>query len=409
MNATTQTQNKNTGMPLQVWILTLAAFAIGTAEFVIAGILTQVSESLAISAGQAGHLITAYALAIVIGGPILTLWLSRYGKRRVLIGLMVLFVIANLITAFSTDYNVLMFSRVLAGLTQGPFYGIGAVVATRLVIKEMEGRAVGQMFAGLTLANVLGVPGGAWIGNQYGWQTTFFVVAGLGVAAVIAIALVIPRQGREEVRSVGSQIRAFRNPQLLASLMITVLGWVGFMTFYGYIAPIAEQVAGFDRSSLTWILVIVGLGLVLGNSLGGKTADTNLSRSLIGWPVAMIVALVVLGFVSSHPWLFVIAAFVFGVVSFANVPSMQMRVMRHGGDAPELAATANISAFNVANALGGIIGGVVVDSSLGASAIPFAAVIIPIAGLLFIIWQERRHPSISVASEYSALSAGGIS
>lgn len=130
--------------------------------------------------------------------------------------------------------------------------------------------------------------------------------------------------------------------------MITVLGWVGFMTFYGYIAPVAERVAGFDRSALTWILVVVGLGLVLGNSLGGKTADANLSRSLIGWPAAMIVSLIVLGFVASIPWAFVIAAFVFGVVSFANVPSMQMRVMRHGADAPELAATANISAFNVA-------------------------------------------------------------
>ena len=399
MNTTTQVRNRSTGMPLQVWVLTLAAFAIGTAEFVIAGILTQVSESLAISEGQAGHLITAYALAIVIGGPILTLWLSRYGKRTVLIGLMVLFVFANLVTAFSTDYNVLLFSRVLAGLTQGPFYGIGAVVATRLVIKEMEGRAVGQMFAGLTLANVLGVPAGAWIGNQFGWQVTFFVVAALGVVAAFAITLVIPRQGREEVRSLGSQIGAFRNPQLLASLMITVLGWAGFMAFYGYIAPVAEQVAGFDRSSLTWILVIVGLGLVLGNNLGGRSADANLSHSLVGWPFAMILSLIVLGFVASNPWAFVIAAFVFGVVSFANVPSMQMRVMRHGSNAPELAATANISAFNIANAFGGIIGGTVVDSSLGAGAIPFAAVVIPTVGLLFIIWQERRHPSVNIKAD----------
>lgn len=406
MNTTAQVQHKPTGMPLQVWVLTLAAFAIGTAEFVIAGILTQVSESLAISEGQAGHLITAYALAIVIGGPILTLWLSRYGKRTVLIGLMGLFVFANLVTAFSTDYNVLLFSRVLAGLTQGPFYGIGAVVATRLVIKEMEGRAVGQMFAGLTLANVLGVPAGAWIGNQFGWQVTFIVVAALGVVAAFAITLVIPRQGREEARSLGSQIGAFRNPQLLASLMITVLGWAGFMTFYGYIAPVAEQVAGFDRSSLTWILVIVGLGLVLGNNLGGRSADANLSRSLICWPFAMIISLIVLGFVASIPWAFVIAAFVFGIVSFANVPSMQMRVMRHGSNAPELAATANISAFNIANAFGGIIGGTVVDSSLGAGAIPFAAVVIPTVGLLFIIWQERRHPSVNIKTDNSTSVAG---
>ncbi len=380
-------------MPLQVWILTLAAFAIGTAEFVIAGILTQVSETLNISEGQAGHLITGYALAIVIGGPILTLWLARYDKRKVLIGLMGLFVVSNLITAFSTDYSVLMFSRVMAGLTQGPFYGIGAVVATRLVSDKMAGQAVGQMFAGLTLANVLGVPGGAWIGNIYGWNVTFMVVAALGALAAAAIAAAIPKQASEEPRSIRSQIAAFKNPQLIASLAITTLGWVGFMTFYGYIAPIAEQVAGFERSSLTWILVIVGLGLVVGNTIGGKTADRNLSASLIGWPAAMIVALVVVGLVAPQPYLFVTAAFVFGIVSFANVPPMQMRVMKHGGDAPELAATANISAFNIANAMGGIIGGIVVDSTWGAGYIPFAAIILPTFGLLFIIWQERKHPS----------------
>ncbi|MFC4216736.1 MFS transporter [Pseudophaeobacter arcticus] len=377
-------------MPLQVWILTLAAFAIGTAEFVIAGILTQVAESLNVSEGQAGHLITAYAMAIVIGGPILTLWLARYRKRVVLIGLMALFVVSNLITAFATDYMTLMISRVMAGLTQGPFYGIGAVVATRLVAKDMEGQAVGQMFAGLTLANVLGVPGGAWIGNMFGWNTTFIVVAILGAIAAAAIAVAVPPQGAEEPKSIRSQIGAFRNSQLLASLVITTLGWVGFMTFYGYIAPIAEQVAGFERSSLTWILVIIGLGLVLGNTLGGKTADKNLSASLIGWPAAMIASLIVVGLVASQPYLFVAAAFVFGVVSFANVPPMQMRVMKHGGEAPELAATANISAFNIANALGGIIGGAVVDSTLGAAYIPFAAIIVPAIGLVFIIWQERK-------------------
>ena len=377
-------------MPLQVWILTLAAFAIGTAEFVIAGILTQVSEVLNISEGQAGHLITAYALAIVIGGPILTLWLARYPKHAVLVGLMILFVISNIITAISTDFITLMISRTMAGLTQGPFYGIGAVVATRLVSDKMAGQAVGQMFAGLTLANVLGVPAGAWIGNIYGWNATFFVIAILGGLAALAIAIAIPPQKAEEPKSIIAQIRAFRNPQLRASLMITILSWVGFMTFYGYIAPIAEEIAGIERSSITWILMIVGVGLLLGNILGGKTADKNLSASLIGWPAAMIASLIVIGLVASQPYLFVLTAFIFGIVSFANVPPMQMRVMKHGQEAPELAATVNISAFNLANAFGGIIGGLVVDSSYGAGYIPFAAAIVPIIGLVFIIWQESK-------------------
>ena len=377
-------------MPLQIWILTIAAFAIGTAEFVIAGILTQVSEALHISEGQAGHLITAYALAIVFGGPILTLWLARYPKHLVLIGLMGLFVISNVITAISTDYITLMISRIMAGLTQGPFYGIGAVVATRLVSDKMAGQAVGQMFAGLTLANVLGVPAGAWIGNIYGWNATFIVVALLGGVAVLAIAITIPPQKAEEPKSIRAQIGAFRNPQLRISLMITILCWVGFMSFYGYIAPIAEEIAGFERASITWILMIVGFGLVLGNTFGGITADKNLSLSLIAWPAAMIAYLIVIGLVASQPYFFVLTAFIFGIVSFANVPPMQMRVMKHGQDAPELAATANISAFNLGNAFGGIIGGLVVDSSYGAGYIPFAAIIVPTIGVAFIIWQESK-------------------
>lgn len=265
----------STKMPFQVWILTLAAFAIGTAEFVIAGILPQVAESLAISEGQTGSLITAYALSIVVGGPLLTLWLSRFEKRNVLLGLMVLFIVANLITALSQDYTVLLISRVLAGLTQGPFYGIGAVVATRLVAPQMAGRAVGQMFAGLTLANVLGVPAGAWIGNALGWHAAFFVVAALGAVAAVAIATNIERQGQEKAVSVMGQLAGLRDRNLLASLLITVLSWVGFMTFYGYVAPFAEQVASIDRGNVTWVLMIVGIGLVIGNSLGGRTADAT--------------------------------------------------------------------------------------------------------------------------------------
>jgi DHA1 family inner membrane transport protein len=177
------------------------------------------------------------------------------------------------------------------------------------------------------------------------------------------------------------------------------------MTFYGYIAPVAERVAGFSAADLTWVLVIVGIGLVIGNTLGGRTADANLRLSLILWPAAMIVSLIVAGFVAPFKWLFLAAAFVFGIASFANVPPMQMRVMKYGKAAPELAATANISAFNIANALGGLIGGAIVDSSFGASAIPFAAAIVPFVALLFILSQERRSVSQVLSKEPSVAQA----
>ncbi len=382
-------------MPIAVWVLTLAAFAIGTAEFVIAGILTQVADSLDISDGQAGNLITAYALAIVIGGPLLTIGLARFERKTVLVGLMVLFVIGNVVSASTGNYTVLMISRVITGLTQGPFYGIGAVMAAGLVSEKMAGRAVGQMFAGLTLANVLGVPAGAWIGNAFGWNTTFWAVAILGVIAIAAIGYVVPRVAVEaKPVSVREQIGAFRNPQLLLSLLITIFGWTGFMTFYGYISPVSQDVVGLSVNAVTFLLVAVGAGLVVGNNLGGRAADSNLTRALIGGIAAMIITLVIVGFATENTWTYVAAAILFGVASFANVPPMQMRVMRHSGKAPELAATANISAFNIANALGGIIGGYAVDHpSIGAGMVPFLAAIVPVIGLVIALTAERTSPS----------------
>ncbi|WP_135383503.1 MFS transporter [Vibrio tasmaniensis] len=376
-------------IPFQVWILTLAAFAIGTAEFVIAGILPQIATSLSITEGQAGYLISAYALAIVIGGPILTIYLARFNKKMVLIGLMALFIIGNILSALAPSYPLLLASRVIAGLVQGPFYGIGAVVATNLVSEKMAGRAVGQMFAGLTLANVLGVPAGTWVSLQFGWHTTFFTVAALGTIAMISILTSIKSSGHSEAKDIKTQLLAFKNPMLLISLAITAFAWSGFMTLYGYLAPIAMHITGYGQESVTWILVIVGVGLIIGNTLGGRSSDKDLGKASMFWAVAMIVSLVVVGLVVDNKILFVTAAFIFGIASFANVPAMQLRVMNHGGEGQELAATANISAFNLANAFGGFLGGMVLDSQLGAGMIPFAAVVVPVIGLLLIAKANR--------------------
>ncbi|RBW66615.1 MFS transporter [Vibrionales bacterium C3R12] len=377
-------------MPFQVWILTLAAFAIGTAEFVIAGILPQIATSLSITEGQAGYLISAYALAIVIGGPVLTIYLARFNKKVVLTGLMALFIIGNVLSALAPTYHLLLISRVIAGLVQGPFYGIGAVVATNLVTEKMAGRAVGQMFAGLTLANVLGVPAGTWISLQFGWHTTFFTVAAFGAVAMISILTSINSTGHSEAKDIKTQLMAFKNPMLLISLAITALSWSGFMALYGYLAPIAMHITGYGESAVTWILVIVGVGLIIGNILGGRSSDKNLGKASMFWAVAMIISLIAVGLVVDNKILFVITAFIFGIASFANVPAMQLRVMNHGGEGQELAATANISAFNLANAFGGFLGGMVLDSQLGASVIPFAAVVVPVIGLLFIAKANQK-------------------
>ncbi len=389
-------------MPLQVWILTLAAFAIGTAEFIIAGILPQVATSLSITEGQAGYLISAYALAIVFGGPVLTIYLARFNKKAVLAALMLLFILGNLMSAIAPNYTILMVSRVITGLVQGPFYGIGAVVATNLVTEKMAGRAVGQMFAGLTLANVLGVPGGTWIGLNFGWHTTFITVAALGLIAMFFIITVIKSTGHGEAKDVKAQLMAFKNPMLLISLAITVFAWSGFMTLYGYLAPIAMHITGFTADAVTWILVTVGVGLIIGNTLGGRFSDINLQKASMFWAVAMIVSLLLVGFAIDNKILFVAAAFIFGVASFANVPAMQLRVMNHGGEGQELAATANISAFNLANAFGGFLGGMVLDSKIGGGMIPFAAIIVPVIGLMFIAIANKRESTSANADLHSA-------
>src|SRR5260370_35122583 len=220
---------------------------------------------------------------------------------------MALFIAGNLIGAVTTNYTLLLISRVIAGLTQGPFYGIGAGVATKVVSDKLAGQAVGQMFAGLTLANVFGVPAGTWIGNALGWNMTFLVISALGLIATLAIAVLVPAQGRDNtVASIRGKLIAFRDRNLIASLAITALGWVGFMTFSCYTAPSA-RIAGFSAGDLTWVLVIVGVGLVIGNTLGGRTADANLRLSLMLWPAAMIVSLVVAGFVAPFKWPFLAA------------------------------------------------------------------------------------------------------
>lgn len=389
---------KKEEMPLQIWILTLAAFAIGTAEFVIAGILPQIAKSLSITEGQAGYLISAYALAIVIGGPILTIYLARFNKKVVLTGLMALFIIGNILSALAPNYHLLLVSRIITGLVQGPFYGIGAVVATSLVSKKMAGRAVGQMFAGLTLSNVLGVPAGTWISLQFGWHNTFFTVAAFGALAMVSILISIKSTGHGEAKNMKAQLMAFKNPMLIMSLAITTLSWSGFMTLYGYLAPIAMHTTGYAEQAVTWILVVVGAGLIIGNILGGRSSDKNLNKASLFWAVAMILSLVVVGLTVDNMILFVIAAFIFGIASFANVPAMQLRVMNHGGEGQELAATANISAFNLANAFGGFLGGMVLDSQMGAGMIPFAAAIVPLLGLILIAKTNNREHSLEKLS-----------
>jgi DHA1 family inner membrane transport protein len=241
----------------------------------------------------------------------------------------------------------------------------------------------------VTLANVLGVPAGACIGNAYGWQAPFWVVALLGILAILAIYIFVPSISGEKTTSFRDQLLAFRNGQLWLSLAITVFSWAAFMTFYAYIAPVSEYLAGYTPRGLTVLLIALGIGLVVGNSLGGRAADVNLGLALIGGIILMSLSLIIVGFSTNYMWIFFFASLLFGIVSFFNVPPLQMRVMRYAGKAPELAATANISAFNLANAIGGVIGGYIIDNpEIGIEKLPFIAAAVPLPGILLALMGQ---------------------
>jgi DHA1 family inner membrane transport protein len=381
-------------MPKSVWLITLAAFAIGTAEFVVVGLLIQMAHALNVSEGTAGLILTAYALAIVVGGPPLMILLSKFNKKKVLLFLLVIFVIGNFVSALTTSFYILLISRVITGLCQGPFHGLGSIVASKLAPPSLSGRAVGMLFAGLSLANVLGVPIGTWIGNSFGWNIPFYVIAFMGILSFILLWFYLPNvkesQALETV-TIKSQLSAFKDFQLLASFAFTILAWTGFMTFYGYYAPVAQHVTHLNANQAALVLIILGSGFVVGNIAGGRLSDKNLSLSLIIWPLAMILSLFLVGMASSYTILFALACFLFGVCSFANITPMQMRVIKYGQKAQEMAATVNISAFNLANTLGTIIGAHVVDSkSMGPAYVPFTAGAFSIIGLVLIVFLEYK-------------------
>lgn len=383
-------------MPLALYALTAGAFGIGVTEFVIMGLLIDVSKDLGVSISAAGLLISGYALGVVIGAPILGAISGKWSKKTLLMALMVVFTIGNLACALAPDYWTLMAARVLTAFAHASFFGVGSVVATSLVAPNKKASAIAIMFTGLTVANILGVPFGTWLGQAYGWRSTFWAVTLIGVAAFAVIALLVPKDEASDTQEEASQgvLAVLGRRAVLLGLLTTVLSWVGVFAGFTYIAPILTQITGFSEAAVSPILLVFGGGLVVGNLFGGWLADRHLVPTIVGSLVALAVVLLAMTAVIHQPVLMVIAIALFGAAAFATVAPLQMWVLAKAEGAGQgLASSFNIAAFNLGNAIGAWLGGAVIDHGPGLGSVTLIAGLVPIAALAVALIAIRMDKS----------------
>jgi DHA1 family inner membrane transport protein len=354
-------------MPAGLIALALGGFGIGLTEFVIAGLLPEVAADFHVDAAAAGWLISGYALAVAVGAIGLTAAVTRLPRKTVLLGLMVLFILGNAMSAVATSYPTMLAGRLVAALCHGAFFGIGSVVAASMVDPSRKARAIAIMFTGLTAANVLGVPFGTLLGQQFGWRSTFWAITVVGVVALLGVAVLVPRTSASTAEAAGlrTELRAFRSGQLWMSLAATVLGFGGMFGAFTYIAYTLTGLSGFPAAAVPWLLILFGLGLFAGNAVGGRFADRSIDGTLL---VVLAVLAAILGafaLLAAQPVAAVVALVLMGAFGFATVPGLQLRVLRSADAAPTLASGANIAAFNVGNALGAWLGGLTIAAGLG--------------------------------------------
>ncbi|WNI30535.1 MFS transporter [Streptomyces sp. ITFR-6] len=355
-------------MPLALLALAIGAFGIGTTEFVIMGLLPEVAADFPVSIPTAGYLVSGYAMGVVLGAPLMSVLGTRVTRKRMLMLLMGLFVIGNVVSATAPVFGVMLAGRVIASLAHGAFFGIGSVVAADLVAPHKKAGAIAMMFTGLTVANVVGVPLGTYIGQSAGWRTTFLLVAALGVIGLLGVAKLVPEQPRTEGVRLRHKLAAFRNVQVLLAMAMTVLGFGGVFAAITYITPMMTDIAGYSASSVTWLLVLFGLGMVGGNLLGGKFADRHLMPLLYVSLSALTVVLALFTLTAHNKIAAAVTLVLIGGLGFATVPPLQKRVLDQAAGAPTLASAVNIGAFNLGNALSSWIGGIVIAAGLGYTA-----------------------------------------
>ncbi|MFE3449138.1 MFS transporter [Nonomuraea sp. NPDC059194] len=364
-------------MPIALLALAIGAFGIGTTEFVIMGLLPQVAAEYGVSIPAAGYLASGYAMGVLVGAPLMTILGTRVSRKTMLMALMGIFIAGNLLSAIAPAYGLMLAGRIVTSLAHGAFFGIGSVVAANLVAPQKRASAIALMFTGLTLANVVGVPLGTLLGQQTSWRLTFAAVAALGVLAVVGVAALVPadeaptaanKHIHGEPGLVRRELAAFRDVQVLLAMAMTVLGFGGVFAAITYIAPMMTEAAGFAESGVTWILVLLGVGMVIGNLVGGRLADRALMPLLHVSLAAVAVVLALFTFAAYSQLASAVAVVLIGLLGFATVPPLQKRVLDLASGAPTLASAVNVGAFNLGNALAAWLGGLVISGGLGITA-----------------------------------------
>lgn len=385
----TSTHTSQTGSRWPLLALAVGAFSIGVTEFSPMGMLPVIAKGVDASIPSAGLLISAYAIGVMVGAPVMTLLFSRWGKRTALMGLMAIFTVGNILSALSPDYWTLLASRVVTSLNHGAFFGLGSVVAASLVPKEKQASAVATMFMGLTVANVGGVPLATWVGQQIGWRQAFAGTAVLGLVTISALWFALPKGAAGKRPDVMAELKVLMGRQVLIALLTTVLGASAMFTLYTYVAPILENLTGASDGFVTLALVLIGVGFTIGNLLGGRLADWSLDGATAIFLAAIAAIMLVMPLVLGTHVGAAIILLLWGGAAFAIVPPVQMRVMQAAAGAPGLASSINIGAFNLGNAIGAAVGGGVIGAGLGYAAVPVAGGLLAATGL-GLVWLSQR-------------------
>ncbi|NIX77958.1 MFS transporter [Microvirga terricola] len=370
--------------------LAIGAFGIGTTEFTPMGLLPVIAEGVHVSIPTAGLLISAYAIGVMVGAPVMTLLFGRFGKRTALMMLMGIFTIGNLLSALAPSYDTLLLSRLVTSLNHGAFFGLGAVVAASVVPKEKQATAVATMFMGLTIANIGGVPAATWVGQQIGWRMAFAGTAVLGLIAIASLWPALPKGEPGKMPDVRRELAVLTRPAVLIAMATTVMGAGAMFTLYTYVAPVLAELTGASETFIALALALIGVGFTIGNSLGGRLADWSLDGATKIFLAALAVIMFVLPLALASHVGAAIGLLVWGAATFAIVPPVQMRVMEAASEAPGLASSINIGAFNLGNALGAAVGGGVISLRLGYAAVPIAGGLLAAGGLLFVLVGEVR-------------------
>ena len=370
--------------------LAVGAFGIGTTEFSPMGLLPVIAKGVNVSIPAAGMLISAYAIGVMVGAPLMTLLLSHRARRSALVFLMAIFTVGNILSAMAPDYALLLLSRIVTSLCHGAFFGLGSVVAASVVPKHKQASAVATMFMGLTIANIGGVPAATWMGETIGWRMSFLATACLGVVAMVGLWFSLPKDSGGERPDVRRELSVLVRPQVLTALLTTVLGAGAMFTLYTYIAPVLHTVTGASPLFVTAMLILIGVGFSIGNYLGGKFADKSVVGTLKGFLLLLIAIMAVIPWLAQTQAGAALSMLIWGAATFAVIPPLQMRVMRVAHEAPGLASSVNIGAFNLGNALGAAAGGAVISGGLGYSFVPVMGAVVAGLALLVVLASGRR-------------------